>query len=366
MNKSNYYKEALEPLNLEGNDTPLKTSKIFNYVKSKVKWNGHFGYLAEKGVKKSFKEGAGNVADINLALISMLRSCNIDANPVLISAKGNGIPLAPTRTGFNYVICMVKSDDGYFLLDASDVNSTFNVLPEYILNWQGRVVREDGSSNWISLQPKKPSLEIATIDVTIASDLNIGGKFRARFTNYLAKKNRDKFGSMNNEDLVKQFEQNNGDIIIEELKVENENEPNKPYNLSFDYTLNNEVDSVGDNIYLDPLLFLSLKENPYKLEKRFYPINLDFPTRKKYIVNIAIPKGYSVVTIPQSVIYRLPEENGEFKYRIKQLGDVLPISMDLKLNTSFIFTKDYENFKMFYDAMIKKQAEQIVLTKAKL
>ncbi len=363
LKKSSYYKDELQGLISEEDELVLKAYKIFNYIKSKVKWNGFVGYTVDNGVRKAFKEGTGNVADINLMLISMLRSANINANPVLISTKGNGIPLAPTRTGFNYVICMVETDKGSFLLDASDVNSTFNVLPDYILNWQGRVVRKDGSSNWTTLQSKKASSEIATLDIVISPNLEIEGKFGSRFTDYLAKKNRDDFRGLNNEDLLKQIEQNKGDIIIEELKVKNEHECNKPYGLTFNYKLNSEIDEVGDNLYFDPLLFLSIKENPYKLDKRNYPINLDFPTSKKHIINIKLPEGYSVVTLPKSVIYQLSEKKGEFKYRIKQQGNILLITVDLKLNTSFILTKDYEDFKMFYEAVIKKLAEQIVLTK---
>jgi hypothetical protein len=364
LSKSGYYKEDVETIISNEDEVVLKTYKILNYIKSKVRWNGFIGYTVDKGVKKAFKEGTGNVAEINLMLISMLRSANINANPVLISTKGNGIPLAPTRTGFNYVICMVETDKGSFLLDASDVNSTFNVLPDYILNWQGRVVRKDGSSNWINLQPKKVSSETIMLDIAISSDLEIKGKVGSRYSDYLAKKKRDKFRGMNNEDLIKQVEQNKGDIIIEELKVKNENECSKPYSLSFNYTLNNEIDEVGDNLYLNPLLFLSTKENPYKLDERNYPINLDFPTSKKYIVNITVPEGYSVVTVPESTIYKLPEGSGEFKYLTRQQGNVIHISMDLKLNSSFILTENYEYIKVLYDAIIKKQAEQIVLTKA--
>ena len=65
----------------------------------------------QKGTRKAYLEGEGNVADINLLLIAMLRSQGVDANPVLVSTRNNGIPLFPTRKGFNYVICKRSKGD---------------------------------------------------------------------------------------------------------------------------------------------------------------------------------------------------------------------------------------------------------------
>ena len=66
-------------------------------------WNGMYGYTSDEGVKKAYDLKTGNIADINLILVGMLRAANLKANPVLISTRSNGVPLFPTMEGFNYV-----------------------------------------------------------------------------------------------------------------------------------------------------------------------------------------------------------------------------------------------------------------------
>jgi hypothetical protein len=47
-----------------------KIEVIFNFVKTKVKWNDYNGYSCNDGVKN--KDKTGNVAEINLMLTAML------------------------------------------------------------------------------------------------------------------------------------------------------------------------------------------------------------------------------------------------------------------------------------------------------
>ena len=75
----------------------------------------------------------------------MLRFAGLEANPVLVSSRGNGVPLFPTLNGFDYVISIVQfPDNSYILLDATEMYSLPNVLPVRALNWDGRIVRKYG------------------------------------------------------------------------------------------------------------------------------------------------------------------------------------------------------------------------------
>lgn len=71
-------------------------------------WNGDYGKYTDQNISKAFKEGKGNVAEINLLLVALLKETGLQANPVLISTQSNGIPIFPTLEGFNYVIAGVR------------------------------------------------------------------------------------------------------------------------------------------------------------------------------------------------------------------------------------------------------------------
>jgi transglutaminase-like putative cysteine protease len=64
---------------------------IYNHIKSVFQWNGDQYFLAENGVKKALETGKGNVGDINLSLLGALQAADLQAEPVLLSTRANGI-----------------------------------------------------------------------------------------------------------------------------------------------------------------------------------------------------------------------------------------------------------------------------------
>src|SRR6218665_815820 len=105
------------------------TKKVFNYVKSRMNWNGKNGYYPRTKMNLAYANKVGNVAEINLLLVSMLRLAGVDANPVLVSTRENGVAPFPNQTLFNYVIAAVNLDGKTILLDATSKFADFNILP---------------------------------------------------------------------------------------------------------------------------------------------------------------------------------------------------------------------------------------------
>lgn len=365
LKKDNYYKDDLNALlsGVSATDLQQRAALIFNHVKSKVKWNEYYGYTAEQGLAKAYKQGSGNSGDINLMLTSMLRYAGLDANPVLVSTKSNGIPLIPTRSGFNYVISALRIDDSIILLDATRPFSTANILPTSALNWLGRLIKEDGNSDWVNLIPKMSSNESVSLNVKLNSDLSASGKVRHQFTNYQANRIRNKFHNHNTEEIIKSLEEDKGEIKISELELEHMYEINEPISESYSYSLNNAMEDIGGNLYVTPLLFLASEENPFKEDKRSYPIDFVYPIADKYMVNIMLPEGYTVESMPESVKYQFNGTDGEFTYLAKLNGNFIQLIVSLDLNKTLILPEEYEQFKEFYQLMIEKQTEQVVLKK---
>ncbi len=111
-------------------------------------------------------------------------------------------------------------------------------------------------------------------------------------------------------------------------------------------------------------MFFAIKENPFKLEERQYPIDFIIPYTDKYLVNIKLPEGYSVESLPTSMALEFNDANVKFTYLIKQNGGFLQLKVELDIVNPLILPKDYKDFKDFYSKIVEKQAEQVVLTKA--
>ena len=363
LNKKGYYNSDIDAILKGVTDSQQKTALIFNYVKSKVKWNNYNGIFTDLGVTKAYKDGVGNVADINLMLTSILRYAGLNANPVLVSTKSNGIPLTPTRTGFNYVICALEIGDNLILLDGTQKFSTANILPTKALNWLGRLIRQDGSSDWIELIPKISSRESVSLNIKLNSDLSANGKVRNQFTNYQAFRVRDRFENYNTDEMIESLEKGKGELEISNFEIENMNDVSQPVTQSYDYVFNNAMEDIGGKLYLTPMLFLAPDENPFKENVRNYPIDYVYPIADKYMINIMLPDGYAIETMPESVKYQFNISDGEFTYLARQNGNMLQFTISLDLNKTLVLPTDYEQYKKFYQLMIEKQTEKVVLKK---
>lgn len=364
LEKFSFYKEDLAAL-LEGvDDDYQKAFLVENLVKSKVKWNGNYGKYAQNGIRSAYKEGQGNAADINLLVTSMLKSVGVNANPVLISTRNNGVPLFPTREGFNYVICMVQSGGSYLLIDATEPYSSGNVLPERVLNWQGRLLLDGGSSRWVDVKPSKKSAESTMLNVAIDEDFVATGKVRKNYTSYLAMNYRQRYTNLSTDDHIKSLESGKGAIEVSELSYENSKDLGKPVKITYEYELSDGVDEVGDKLYFSPLLFLAMKENPFKLDNRLYPIDFVIPYEDKFMVSIMIPEGYTVESLPESEAISFKEGDVKFNYVLQGKGSSLQLMVRLEINNPIIQPVDYEDFKSFFSKIVEKQGEQVVLTKA--
>lgn len=363
LDKSRYFKKELDIL-LKGNSLPKdKISVIFNFVKAKVKWNEYVSYFTDNGVQDAFEEGTGNVADINLMLTAMLKYAGLKANPILISTRDNGVPLFPTRNGFNYVVAGVNLNDEIIMLDASDKYSEPGMLPFRARNWQGRVIREDGTSDWVDLMRNSNSEKTTMINVMIDDQFNCNGRVIEVLDGFYAKSYREDFADLNNDERIKKLEQSNTKIIISDLDIQNEKEMGQNIKKSFKFELPGGAEQIGNNIYINPLLFLTTTSNPFKSEDRKFPVFLKHRSSITNTVNFMLPDNVKIESLPANKAVRLNEEDAMFKFIVNQNGNFLRVTSELTFNNIIYLPEDYEMLKNFYNQLILINSEKIVLTK---
>lgn len=363
LNKSNYYKEVLQEILSTNKTEAEKISAIFQFVKGKVKWNGFNSIFSDKGVKKAFKERVGNVADINLMLTAMLRSAGLNADPVLVSTRTNGVPIFPTIDGFNYVISTVKlSTGGVVLLDATEPYSVPNILPRRALNWNGRRITKSGNSSWIKLTSSKLASEENKITASISDDMIVNGISTTKFGNLSALTYRKRHNHLTEEAVITSLEEEDK-IEIEGYRLANENLIGKPVTRTIMFNSEGLMENINGKLYIEPLLFLSQHQNPFKLEERKFPVDFTTPWSVKNIISIQIPEGYKVESSPESLGISLPENLGVFKFQVIPKENKIITTCILQFNKAVIAPQYYATLKDFYNQLVQKQSEKIVLIK---
>lgn len=363
LNQKKYFESTVDELIKGVVSRDEKIDLIFNYVKSNYKWNQWIGYFADKGLKNLFKTKVGNAAEINLLLISMLRYANIDVNPVLLNTRDAGLAFFPTLRGFNYVIAGVEIQDDLIFLDATSLYSTPNMLPVSDLNWVGRIIRPNGSSAEVSLLPRVESVNNTVLSVEIDETGKIKGSGRILNSGYFGFEKRERLNKLSEESQKKLFNEVNSSIDCKEYKIKDQNELNKPFAELFTFESNKYVDVINTDLYLNPMLFLSVDHSDFVASERSYPVDFVFPLSKKMVVNIKIPEGYEVKYVPQNKTSVSSVNDMGFNYVVKQDANAIQIATVININKSFILPKDYPDMKRVFDELVTSHKEKIILKK---
>ncbi|CAM4398253.1 DUF3857 domain-containing protein [Zobellia roscoffensis] len=363
LKSTRYFKDDLDVLIGKTSSPAELMSAIYFHVQNHMNWNSIYGYYTDKGAKTAYKERTGNIADINLILTAMLQEAGLEASPVLVSTRSHGVPMFPTREGFNYVIASVEIDGQQVLLDATNKYARPNLLPTRVLNWFGKKVRKDGSSVSINLLPSQLSEESVQMNVDLDQDGSLNGKLRHTNRYYNAYLFRNKYANSNEEDYLEKLENRNNGMEISNYQIKNKEGVGKPVQESYEFVLDKQADVIGDKIYFSPLFHLLQTENPFKLDERKYPIDFTFPRRDKYMINISIPDSYKVISKPEDMSIAMVDGIGSFQYKMLGEGQNLQLVVDLKLNHVVIGAEHYSYLKEFFKNLVEKQTEKVVLSK---
>ncbi|CAN5335528.1 hypothetical protein BH10BAC4_BH10BAC4_17590 [soil metagenome] len=183
---------------LVGNETnPLqKATIIYEYIKGWFAWDGTYSKYSVNDTKKAYESQKGNVGDINLTLIGVLQSYDVDADPVMLSTRSNGeaTKLYPVLSEFNYVIARVKIGEKTYLLDATDDFLPFGMLPIRCLNGSGRLISKTESS-WVELNPREKKKTFTMVEMKLMDDGKFDGKILIQSHGYAAMMTRREIAS---------------------------------------------------------------------------------------------------------------------------------------------------------------------------
>ena len=363
LKSDRFFDDDLDEVLAGASDPREKVIRVFEYAKRRMTWNGYLGIYADEGVRNAYEQGSGNSADINLTLVNMLRYAGLNANPVIISTRNNGIPFFPTRNGFNHVIAGVNMEGDILLMDATNKIGAINLLEEGLLNWNGRLIQENGNSIWVSLSPKSHAEESTMVSAEFDENFSLVSKARSQYTGHYGLNFRQRFGGKNEQERFDAFEERHSGIELNELTIEGLDNPYDAVKVNYNFDLMNGVEQVGDKVFISPLIHLATQESPFKSEERQHPVDFGYPRKDRYIVTIKLPEGYTVESLPESGAFALGDNLGSFKYLVSNSNNLIQVSTEMAINSSIVSPDMYQGLKEFYEMIVSKESEKIVLAK---
>lgn len=341
-----------------------KIAQVYEFVKKNVKWNRFNSIYATFDTEKAYKDGEGSVADINLLLTGMLRDQDIQADPVLISTRDNGLirETYPITGQFNYVIVAVKLGDEIILLDATNSTTPIGFLQEKCLNTKGWAVSDEGGY-WVDLSPGLGYKKSVSTQLMLNEDGSLVGALKLSSDDYASFKSRREVLQDGEEKYVEQFTKKNSWLKVGKHSFENAGDISSPFIENYDVEVVEMINSTGELIFFNPMIAEKVAENPFKNETRIYPVDFTYPRSSVYSLSLTIPEGYEVDEIPEAVSLALPDGKGSFTYSVSAIGGELKVISMLKLKEYFYLSSDYPYLREFFGHIVAKHGEQVVLKK---
>lgn len=358
-----YFEKELDQVLVGKNSRNDRINAVLEFVKGKVKWNGDYGVRCDKGVKKAYKEKLGNTADINLMLTTMLQHAGYTASPVLITTRSRLLNPFPSLNSHNYVICGIEFGDDVILLDATSQYSLQNIIPIRNLNFLGKIVRKNGTWEELDIMPKANSEEVINVIGTVNPSGEITGKVRDKYADYNALIYRETLNEIANESKIEKLEKRYSGIEVADFEVKNATDLTQPLIEEYSFTTSKNAELIDDKIYFSPMLFFAKAENPFKQETREYPVDFIYPNQTKFYINITIPEGYRIETLPESRVVSMPNNLAGFRYTISGSSDKIQLQCIVDINQALIGAEYYEALKNLYKEIVAKQTEKVVLKK---
>ncbi|MFZ1678681.1 MAG: hypothetical protein WAT91_15475, partial [Saprospiraceae bacterium] len=121
---------------------------------------------------------------------------------------------------------------------------------------------------------------------------------------------------------------------------------------------------VNDKIFLKPIFPIGLDDIWFKLEKRSYPIEVNYPAEVSMIFNLKLPDGYIVESLPEPAKISNSTGGLQFSYDAVYSADNLKVTLKYLIKQLIFEPEEYSTLKSIYVLRKEKFNRQIVLTKS--
>ncbi|OUS00722.1 hypothetical protein A9Q86_08150 [Flavobacteriales bacterium 33_180_T64] len=339
-----------------------KAQAIFKYVQNTYTWNESFNIFNEVSVKDLVQNKSGNVSEINILLHNLLKANAIDVKPILVSTRNNGLAtkIYPVISDFNYLIVQATIDGQNYLLDATDNYLAFGQLPFRCLNQYGRLLDFKDGGYWVDIEANQLSLKKHQVRLIIENQ-TLKGSISTKSTGYHAIKAKKRY--FNNPDsYLDSFVNSNTTTQFLEHDSQTIDQTNPEFSETF--RVEQSLDNVGDNFYINPFVITFFDENPFKLQQRTYPI--DFGYSDAYIYTAEInTEGYEVIEIPRTTRVSLPNKTGTLLFNASKSDNSIIIYFKFNFKEAIYGSEYYDALKQYFASIVDIQKNSLIVLKKK-
>lgn len=297
--------------------------------------------------------------EINMLLVSTLRSNGIEAYPVLVTKRSQQRVLKEFAlfSQFSSCITAVKTQNGYMLLDATLSNLAVGEISEKYYNGDGLVANKE-KVEWIPIVSNEQTTESCLIEFRSLEDNELKGEMRLKLSGIYRSRIQNVLRFSSSTDLTKFLDVDKNAVIT--FNESDSDLHSSPLDLRFDISL--KLEKFGNSYLLPSIIYESMANNVLKEKERIYPVNFPDSWSESYTCLVHLDTERYDVNIPESANFALPDNGGKFSYiGSYNLGNLL-VRNKVELNKDTFSASEYPVLRQFYDLISTTHSSFIEIT----
>lgn len=366
LKRKELMKDRIQSVIAGKTDDLTKAKAVYEFIQKNFKWNKIYDIGSVDGIRKAFDNHTGNVADINLTLITALNAAGINTDAVLLSTRENGVinKLFPVISDFNYVIGKTEINGQTFMLDATDPLLSFGMLPLKCINDQGRVISLTKASYWIDMVAPVKKQETMAMDLTLQENGKLKGTVTSYSIGYRAYEKRKAIKKFNSiDEYVEDLDEKMPKIKILKSEIDDLDSLDRPLTEKYEVEIDAFNGTDKTKYSFNPYIFNRITTNPFKLAERTYPVDWGMPAEARFILTVHLPDQFKIEAAPQDIGVAIPNNGGRFITNFASDGNVFTFSNVTQFSKSVYSSGEYPYLKELYNKIIQAEKSEIVFSK---
>lgn len=355
----------------DGKNELDKIKSIYYWVQDNIKYvafeDGLGGFVPREAndvIKKRF----GDCKDMAGTITTMLKTAGIDAHLTWIGTRD--IPYkyseSPSPRSDNHMISSVKYNGKWYFLDGTVTALDFGISPESIQEKEALIMinedkyevitvpKEDKSVNY---QKDTISLQISGNNVKGQGKITLGGLWRTDIiNNYLRATDKERV------DYLKGIcNKGSNKCRIDDVKASDFKKRDTQLSINYDFTINDYVRSLDDELLINPCLNKYLATTPVDIENKKLDITEKYAFTIQQVISMEIPKGYKLSYLPKDASFSKDLYGYDISY--KNEGNKIYMTINIFGDYLQLGPAKFNEWNDFISALNESYNELITLKK---
>lgn len=376
VNKRKVMEQAVAETVSPGDSQDTKLRKLYarcqqirnlSYENSKTAEEFKRNLKPIQSVEDVYKNGYGYGGQITWLFLGLARAAGFEAFPVMVSGRGEYFfnPHRMNSSELDSNVVLVKLNGKNLFLDPGAAFTPYGLLPWQESGVDGRILDKDGGS-WVQtdMVPSAASKIQRKAELKLTEEGTLQGKVTVSFTGLEALTKRSE--QRNEDDTARKtfLEEQLKEYIPAASEVELTNKPDwknpeAPLVAEYDVKVEGWVSAAGRRAILPVGLFSVAEKHTFEHTDRVQPVYFQYYYSKEDDINIELPAGWQVTTMPKAE--DKDAKAAQYTLKIDNNKNAVHISRTLRSDLFMVPKDTYPALRQFFQVVRSCDDEQIVL-----